>query len=114
MPPTRGSFYLGCVFVLLFGGACDSGKESGGEDRAGAVLTLTGDAVAGAEVFSDYCASCHAADGSGEFGPSLQGTGKSDEEIVDFVLNGESAMPPLGDDLTDQEIADVLAHVRTL
>jgi len=93
--------------------ACGEGTPSPDEQATiDEVLALTGDVEAGATVYSDNCASCHAADGSGGTGPSLieEVPETSDEEIVDIVLFGREAMPDLG--LENQEVADVLAYLR--
>lgn len=80
---------------------------------AGGDEEIVGDATAGATVFADNCASCHAADGTGGSGPDL--TGMTDEaEIEEYVVNGDGGMPAFGDTLSEQEIADVVAHVLTL
>lgn len=91
-----------------------------------------GDAAAGKDAFAAYCVSCHGADARG-----VQGLGKdltksafvgskTDPELVAFVLKGRATddplnttgvpMPPKGGNpaLTDQEIANVVAYLRTL
>lgn len=83
-----------------------SGKDTTGTDWSG------GDATAGATVFSDHCAACHAADGTGGSGPSLAGTNEDDDAfIVDIIQNGLGDMPAQG--LTDTETKDVLAWIRS-
>jgi mono/diheme cytochrome c family protein len=86
-----------------------------GGDRASTILGLEGDKKDGAEVFAANCESCHGADGKS--GTAKENVPGEDEgEIVDAVLNGkeDGAMPSFGDDLTDQEIADLLAFIKTL
>jgi disulfide bond formation protein DsbB len=91
-----------------------------------------GDAAAGKDQFIAYCSSCHGPDAKG-----LKGLGKdltvsefvgakSDAELLAFVKTGRPVgdplnttnipMPPKGGNpaLTDQEIANILAYVRTL
>lgn len=82
----------------------------GGADRVDDVMALTGDAAAGATVYANDCASCHGADGSGDSGPSIIGEDES-EEIAEVVLFGEDDMPAFDGDLSDQDIADVVAYV---
>ena len=80
-----------------------------------AVLDLTGDATAGADVYADTCgqSSCHGPSGSdGASGVDLaeHAPHHTDYELVDFMLNGVEAMAPV--DVTPQEAADVLAYLR--
>src|SRR5688500_3436239 len=103
--------------ITLASVACD-GEEASDHMRTEGVLALTGEAAGGMMVFSTVCgtAACHGADGNtpgtaetkklGEVAP-----GMSDREIVNTVLKGDGPMPPQTQ-LTDQEIADVLAYVR--
>ena len=73
---------------------------------------------AGAVLFRDKgCAYCHGAGGSGGHrGPDLSGL-RTDklwppEKISHQILNGGQKMPPFGDSLTDQEIAELVAYLR--
>ena len=76
---------------------------------------LEGDAAAGEAVFaSNGCGGCHtleAAGSSGEVGPNLDESQPDVELVVDRVTNGAGAMPAYGDQLEDQQIADVAAYV---
>lgn len=94
--------------------ACGGGDGT----RSDAILALDGDATAGATVYADNCAVCHAASGlgvdDGGTGPNLTeaaGETSEDAEFIGYILNGEGDMPSFSD-LTDQEIADVLAHIH--
>jgi len=95
--------------------ACDSGGDEGGGDDNAAIKALDGDAARGQTVFSsNTCASsgCHGTDGNSGTAPALRDVvgGLSDDQIIDAVLDGKGSMPP--NDLTDQEMADVLAWLR--
>ena len=99
---------------LLMTLACSGGKDSGSA-RVDDVLALTGDATAGETVYADNCASCHAADASGDIGPTLQGLDDPDEDLVNWILFGkESGMPGFDGTIDDQGIADVLAYLHTI
>ena len=114
------------IIALLTGallGGCDdkggdsgdtTGEEGGTGSRTDAILALSGDSAAGEAVFTANCTSCHPADGSEGFGPALseEVPEHSDEDILDQVINGEGSMPPFGDALTDQQMADLLAYLR--
>jgi mono/diheme cytochrome c family protein len=74
-----------------------------------------GDAAAGEAVFtSSGCGACHvlaAAGATGAVGPNLDEAKPDEALIVDRVVNGKGAMPPFKSQLTDQQIADVVAFV---
>ena len=93
------------MFVSLFAIAC--GGKTG---RVDDINALEGDSDNGAEVFAANCAGCHAADGTGGSGPDITGEDDQDE-VTEVVLEGEGSMPAYDGDLTDQEIADVVAYV---
>jgi mono/diheme cytochrome c family protein len=77
-----------------------------------------GDPAAGRDVFLGQaaCGSCHTladAGTSGSIGPNLDESQPSFELAVDRVTNGQGAMPPFGDTLTQKQIDDVAAYVST-
>ena len=103
---------LGFLIALMGLMACGDEGE-GDAARVDTILSLSGDDVNGETVYSDNCAVCHGINGEGGSGPSMaQASGESDEEIVSVVLTGEDEMPSF-DNLEDQDIADVLAYIRT-
>ena len=71
-----------------------------------------------AKAFSDNCAACHQEDGKGIEGafPALAGDpfvlGDAAKPIG-VVLGGRAGMPTFKDDLSDEQIAAALTHVRT-
>lgn len=77
------------------------------------ILALTGDAAAGEGLYASNCLGCHGEDGQGgSFDKTV--TDFSDEAVVSIVLSGKSPMPSYKDTLSNQEIADILAHINTL
>ena len=78
-------------------------------------LALTGDATAGKAIFaSSGCGGCHtlaAAGASGNVGPNLDESKPPTELVVTRVTKGQGAMPPFGEQLDPQQIADVAAYV---
>jgi len=73
----------------------------------------------GETLFKSVCAACHmpnATGGSGAgFYPALA---KNDKLAVSaypvmMVMNGKGGMPPLGEDMTDAQVAAVVTYVRT-
>jgi mono/diheme cytochrome c family protein len=89
-------------------------ETTGGSEDLPA-LELTGDASAGADVWSaNGCSGCHtmaAAGASGTVGPSLDETQPSYELAVTRITQGQGAMPAFGDTLEPQQIADVAQYV---
>ena len=86
----------------------------------------SGNASRGSRVFGTYCANCHGQSGKGDgpIGQSLVPPAanltllgkKSDKEILDTIRKGRpgTAMPSWKNDISAQEILDVLAYIRTL
>ena len=78
-------------------------------------IYANGNAEAGKLVFVDHCGVCHtlsAAGTTGTVGPNLDQV-KPDEAItIDRVVNGKGAMPAFKGQLTDKQIADVVAFVH--
>jgi cytochrome c6 len=77
-----------------------------------------GDPVAGKEVFlgAGTCGSCHTladAGTTGTVGPNLDDSQPSADLVVDRVTNGFGGMPPFGETLSEQQIADVAAYVSS-
>lgn len=82
-----------------------------------------GKASAGATIFKTKCILCHGADGTGNtpLGKQLQAANLrskevqklSDEELHKVVHDGQANMPPFGEQLTDDEIDQVIQYVRT-
>ena len=76
---------------------------------------VEGDAENGAKIFvSAGCGGCHAleaAGSSGSVGPNLDDAKPDLALAVDRVTNGQGAMPPFKDSLSEQEIADVATYV---
>ncbi len=73
---------------------------------------------AGAQVFSDSCAACHQAEGQGVPGafPALAGdtfVQGAPDQAAGVVLHGRGGMPSFANDLSDDQIAQVLTYVRS-
>lgn len=114
------------ILALTVLGGCSSSDSSDAAsgpttaDRVASISKLTGDATAGKTVYekssSPTCLSCHQADGKGDKSrsyPSLVEPLANDpiSEIATNVLNGKGVMPKQTD-LTDQQIADVIAYMK--
>lgn len=78
----------------------------------------------GADIYKSKCAMCHSADGSASSGagkamkvpsfltPAAKQT--SEAEYVAIVKNGKGRMPAYAGKLTDPQIKEVVAYIRTL
>lgn len=70
----------------------------------------------GEAVYGAMCASCHGVDGTGGFGPALDGnmTLASDSYVVMRIVQGGGGMPRLGPpQLSDEHVTMVVNHVRS-
>jgi len=86
--------------------------------------TVTFAQSSGADTYKSKCQMCHAADGSGSTpaGKSTKAISfsspdivkKSDEELIAATKNGKGKMPAYTGKLTDAQITDVVAYIRTL
>jgi mono/diheme cytochrome c family protein len=73
----------------------------------------------GAELFGDVCAACHQPDAKGAVGAGAYPPLTADKKLVstEFMLTvlfrGLKGMPPVGDMMSDAQVADVINYVRT-
>jgi len=105
-------FWLMLAPLVLAAGCGDKGEDTA--DPITEILALSGDASSGEELYPSHCAACHGADGEGGTAPSMTELipPLSDEEIVDAIYGGTSGgMPAYSAQLSEQEIADVLAYL---
>jgi cytochrome c6 len=80
--------------------------------------------ASGVATFKAKCVLCHGADGAGNttLGKQLQAANlrskevqkKTDAELTKAVHDGNGNMPPFADQLSDDEIAQVVKYLRTL
>lgn len=88
-----------------------------GADADSASTRFTG--PAGEELFMRVCAACHMPDAKGAEGagfyPALAGNPRlrAGSYPVYVVMKGMNGMPPLGEMMTDEQVADVVNYVRT-
>lgn len=135
--------YLLVIVVLALGlAACGGSNDSNGGNNGGSnnaagdtdadQQAVAGDAAQGEELFNQVCIACH-----GEGGVGIEGLGKpfttsefllsqSDTELIEFIKVGRPIghpdnttnvdMPPKGGNpaLTDEDLADIVAYIRTL
>ena len=85
----------------------------------GAVAARAADISKGGRLYGEHCASCHGAAGVPVMGgaPNFQRSEKllqPDTLLLASIRSGKNAMPAYVGILRDQEIIDVIAHLRTL
>lgn len=77
----------------------------------------------GGDLFKQKCSMCHGMDGKGysalhtpDFTDAKWQASTPDKVIVDTIRNGkkDTAMPPFGDKLSDEQIHSLLAYIRSL
>lgn len=115
---------LGIVLSLLVG-VTAAGFGGGGLKDLPASSGKASDAVTGREIYSNTCIRCHGIDGKGTLGihlvpkpadltsPAIQG--RLDASLFKRIHDGKpnTAMGAWSTTLSDDEIWDVLAYVRT-
>jgi len=73
----------------------------------------------GADLFRNVCAACHQPDAKGAVGAGAYPPLTADKKLVstEFMLTvlfrGLKGMPPVGDMMSDAQVADVVNYVRT-
>ena len=79
------------------------------------VNAQTPSAPDGQQVYNSNCAACHGQDGAGNVGPALAGNADlSDAQfVIGQILHDGQMMPPVGEGMTDAEIAAVINFVRS-
>lgn len=125
---------LGLLFAIALAAAMVLGACGGGAatPEGAAPPIPPGDAGRGKTVYDGACAACHGPDATGlpglgkDLTTSEFAAGKTDAELVAFIKAGRPTndplnttgveMPPKGGNaaLTDQDLADVVAYIRTL
>jgi mono/diheme cytochrome c family protein len=103
---------------LLAGAGCSS-------KAAETPHTLTPQEEHGQRVFASTCALCHKPDSTEPLnGPGLKGVFKkeylpsglktSEQQVRETILHGRKNMPPIGGLMSDQQLNDLVAYLKTL
>ena len=81
-------------------------------------MAMAGDPMKGRSIYENRCAGCHGQNGTPQV-PEIpnfkmgQGLMQSDQQLLSFVKRGKGVMPGFEGVMTDAEIRDVIAHIRT-
>jgi mono/diheme cytochrome c family protein len=117
--PSIPLLVAGLLLALAAGCEPDRSKMSDTE------LGLTAQQSRGRRVYNIYCMGCHPAYSShGDKGPGLKGLYKkqylpsgltaTDEHVQQSIVGGRNMMPRFSDQLSQQEVEDLVAYLRTL
>src|SRR5271166_17947 len=109
--------------ALLLVAVLAAGAAAAGEALAPATLPLSRGRIfeeqGGAALYASVCAGCHQPDARGASGaadyPALKENKSlaSADYLEGWLLNGQRGMPPVGQMMSDQQVADVINYVRT-
>jgi mono/diheme cytochrome c family protein len=93
-----------------------TGRTVSAAQNAGSVPVGTAEAGKAHYAFGNTsCSNCHGAEGQGAFGPALAGRNFTYARFRGYVRNPLGRMPAYVDSqLTDQEIADMVAYFNSL
>ena len=97
---------IATLFVLF--AACVAPTTA---ERIPEILTQEGVPTSGEQLWTDHCSGCHGLDGTGGTELGLVGTTRSEETILTAVIEGQHDMPAFGDELSDAELAHLLAYL---
>jgi mono/diheme cytochrome c family protein len=123
----KRNFVIVGIAALAIAGAVYAQNAPGKKtSKKGAVKGSSAAAARGKAVFDKSCGICHYAESDAKkIGPGLKGLSKrgtfsvnnskvTDENLKNWIENGDSLMPPFKDNLEAAQITDVIAYVKTL
>lgn len=81
-------------------------------------IASAGDPMKGSKLYGDHCSGCHGLNGAPQVVgvPNFkmgQGLMKSDQQLLAFIKKGKLVMPGFNGVLSDEEILDTIAYIRT-
>jgi mono/diheme cytochrome c family protein len=112
------SLFLLLAAALLACAGCSSGSAAKPHE-------LTAQEQHGQRIFAGTCATCHRTDSTEPLnGPGLKGLYQkqylpsglklSDQQVRETILHGRKMMPPVGGLMSDEQLNDVIAYLKTL
>ena len=117
MTMLRRQLALALIPAIVFAAPLRAAETS--SDPAPMSRGWTFDEQGGEAIFAHVCAACHQADARGAIGagayPALAADANvgSKDYVLQLVLEGRGAMPPLGRAMSDAQVADVINYVRS-
>ena len=111
------------ITAALLVPAAGCGKDK--EKMSDAELGLNAQQAQGRRIYNLYCLSCHPAYSThGNKGPGLEGLynkpyfpsglTSTDEHVTETIVRGRGMMPGFGDQLSQQDIQNLVAYLHTL
>jgi cytochrome c551 len=98
--------------------ASDGGQQDAdkGSSSGKTPSRSTGDHTRGEQLYNASCVVCHGPGATGGIGPRLSGNSvlSNDQAFWKTVYEGRHVMPPLKGVVTEQQLADILAWLKTL
>lgn len=98
--------------------ASDGGPQDADRNSSSGMASShpTGENKRGEELYNASCVVCHGSRATGGVGPRLAGNPvlSNEQAFWKTVLEGRHMMPPLKDALTEQQIAEIQAWLKTL
>ena len=98
--------------------ASDGGPQGDDKNSSSATASRhpTGEGPRGEELYNASCVICHGQRATGGIGPRLAGNHvlSNEQAFWKTVYEGRHVMPPLKDALTEQQMADIQAWLKTL
>jgi mono/diheme cytochrome c family protein len=95
------------------------GLAAAGVNRAQEIYGGSYPQQSGEELYKGICQGCHMPNGQGAVGAGAYPALAKDIRLaagiypLTVVLNGQRAMPPIGADLSDDQVANVVNYIRT-
>ncbi|MGE5324082.1 MAG: c-type cytochrome [Actinomycetota bacterium] len=111
------------IAAALLGPSIGCGKDK--EKMSDAELGLNAQQAQGRRIYNLYCLSCHPAYSThGNKGPGLEGLYKkpyfpsgltaTDEHVIESIQRGRGMMPGFGNQLSQQDVQNLVAYLHTL
>ena len=81
-------------------------------------VVMAGDPMKGRSLYDERCSGCHGLEGIPQVAGIVnfkmgEGLMKPDQQLLSYVKKGKGVMPGFKGILTDAEIMNIIAHIRT-
>jgi cytochrome c oxidase cbb3-type subunit III len=108
--------YFAAVIHRPSAWADERGGQGSDTQKAETSLYPIGNPQRGAQLYQASCIVCHGPGAMGKIGPRLAGNPvlKNEQAFWKIVYEGRHVMPPLKDAVSEQQLADILAWLKTL
>lgn len=82
-------------------------------DNVTSIYELVGDGTRGASLYNANCAQCHGPQGTMSANAAREAK-SNPKAAISIILRGEDSMPSFEGKLSNQDIADIVAYLKTL